>query len=238
MRNIRDVILFISILFGLIGFLYFGAKISDLEKDIVAVKNDLLLIKSTTPGIDYSELIDDDPMIGDKSAPVLIVEFSDFQCPFCRKFYNETYQKIKSEYIDKDLVKYVFRDFPLSFHASAIPAAIGGECVREQGGDDKYFEYHDGIFEIQNPKGQGTVEITNSEIREVAFKTGIDEDKWNQCFEEDRYEDEVKNDLRSGVELGIQGTPGFFINGQAVSGAQPFDLFKTKIDKILEKSKK
>src|SRR3989304_1908007 len=96
----------------------------------------------TQPSVVKASL-DDDAVLGDKNAPVTIIEFSDYQCPFCRKFWTETLPSIKSQYVDTGKVKIVFRDFPLtSIHPSAQPAAEAAECVREQGGDKAYFEYH------------------------------------------------------------------------------------------------
>src|SRR3989344_9492200 len=95
--------------------------------------------------------IDDDPILGNKNAPVTIIEFSDYQCPFCRKFWTETFNQLKAEYIDTGKVKFVYRDFPLtSIHPAAEPAAEAANCVRELGGDEAYYKMHDKIFQEGN----------------------------------------------------------------------------------------
>lgn len=183
--------------------------------------------------VDVSE--DDDAVIGRDDAPITIVEFSDYQCPFCRKFWTETYSQIKKDYIDTGKVRLVFRDFPLSFHPMAIPAAIAAECVREKGKDSGYFRYHDKLFEEQNKidggSSQGpvtkTVEFTNDDLKKWAKELGYNIDS---CLDSEKYKDEVQADFEYGGNVGIQGTPGFFINGVKIDGALPYAQFKSVID--------
>lgn len=173
--------------------------------------------------------IDDDAVKGDKNAPVTIVEFSDYECPFCARFFQNTYPQILSEYIDTGKVKLVFRDFPLSFHRNARPASIAAECVREQKGDDGYYEYHDKIFENQSA-GLGA-----DNLKKWAGEVGADAAQFAECLDSEKYGDEVDKDFKDGQSYGISGTPGFFINGRKVSGAQPFSVFKSIIDEELAK---
>lgn len=180
---------------------------------------------------------DDDPVLGDKNAPVEIIEFSDYQCPFCRKFWTETLPLIKAEYIDTGKVKFVYRDFPLdSIHPGATPAAIAAECVRDQyGGDEAYFKYHDKIFEEQNildsgsPQGpvQGTAQFSSSDLKKWAKDLGYDIDS---CLDSQKFLNEVRGDLSDAQSAGGRGTPYFVINGKPLSGAQPFSAFKQVID--------
>jgi len=171
--------------------------------------------------------VDDDAMQGDEDAPVTIVEFSDYECPFCQRFFNDTYPLIKSKYIDTGKVKYVFRDFPLPFHQNGIPAANAAECVREQGGDEMYFAYHDALFENQNA-------LSMSTYKTLAADFDINQAEFASCVDELRFEDEINADIDAGVEYGVQGTPAFFINGIFINGAQPYAMFEAAIEKALE----
>jgi len=164
---------------------------------------------------------DDDAFLGDADAPVVIIEFSDYQCPFCARFWSQTLPALKSEYIDTGKVKFVYRDFPLtSIHPMAMSAAEATECVRDQGGDDAFFEMHDAIFENQPA-------LSDSLLRKLASDLGYD---INDCLDSGEFRSEVQNDLSDGQAAGGRGTPYFVINGIPLSGAQPFSAFKQVID--------
>lgn len=167
--------------------------------------------------------VDDDAIKGDEDAKVTIIEFSEFQCPFCKKYYDEAYGKIIEEYVDTGKVRYVFRDFPLSFHANAQKASEAAECAHEQ---DKFWEYHDKLF-----KNQQSLDVDS--LKKYAKDLGLDEDKFNACLDSGKYEQEVKDDFNDGVNYGVQGTPSFFINGKLIAGAQPFENFKVIIEEEL-----
>jgi len=173
--------------------------------------------------LDMKTLSDDDAFIGSKDAPVTIVEWSDFECPFCNRFFKNTLPQIKEQYIKTGKVKLVYRDFPLSFHENAQKAAEAAECAGEQG---KFFEMHDMIFE----RGvQGGV----SAFKSYASRIGLDTAKFNKCLDSGAMASEIEKDIRDGTNAGIRGTPGFIINGKLVSGAQPFSVFKAAIDSAL-----
>ena len=164
--------------------------------------------------------VDDDPVKGDKNAPVTIIEFSDFQCPFCGKFFKETFGQIDEKYIKTGKVKMVFRDFPLSFHENAQKSAEAAECADEQG---KFWEYHDMLFENQE-------KLSVEDLKRYAVELGLDKDKFDSCLDSEKYKDEVKKDFSDGQKYGVSGTPAFFINGKLVSGAQPFSAFEKVIE--------
>lgn len=176
------------------------------------------------------DFTDDDAVLGDEDAPVTIVEFSDYQCPFCGKFFNETLPSIKEEYIDTGKVKLVYRDLPLSFHADAYPMAHLAECVRDQKGDDAYFKMHDKIFELMGQSG-----IDSEAILAYADELGVDTDELTECTESDKFKEEIDGDAADANRAGINGTPGFIINGLVVSGAQPFSAFESIIEAELAK---
>jgi protein-disulfide isomerase len=163
---------------------------------------------------------DDDPVLGDADAPIEIIEFSDFECPFCSRFYTQTMPQIVSEYIDTGKAKLVFRDFPLSFHANAQKAHEAAECAKDQ---DKYWEMHDTIFENQQA-------ISVADLKGHAADLGLDSEAFDSCLDSGEKAAEVAKDLADGQAAGASGTPTFFINGVKLVGAQPFSAFKQTID--------
>jgi protein-disulfide isomerase len=177
---------------------------------------------------------DDDPWLGSEDAKVTVIEFSDYQCPFCRKYWTESYPQLKEEYIDTGKIKYVFRDFPLGFHPSATLASVAGNCVAEQKGNDGYFEFHDIAFSEQAKQGQGTIQFTEDDVMSwVEQIDGIDKTKFDQCYNDPAQKAEVDADLAAGTQAGVSGTPSFFINGEMLVGAQPYSVIKATIEKAL-----
>jgi len=176
---------------------------------------------------------DDDASLGSEDVPVTIIEFSDYECPFCKRHFTQVYPEIKSKYIDTGKARLVFRDFPLSFHDPlATEEAMAAECAREQGGDKVYFEYHDLIFETTSSNGRG---MQKSQLYDLAEQVGVDKDKFTECLDSEKYKEEVQKDIADGQAAGVSGTPAFLINGKLVSGAQPFEVFKQIIDAELTK---
>lgn len=200
-------------------------------KDYIAKEQEQVNQPQVVSG-DYS---DDDAFLGDKNAPVTIVEFSDYQCPYCRSFYNETLDQIKEKYIETGKAKLVYRDYPLSFHSGALPAALAAECAREQEGDEIYFAMHNKIFDGQNLLGNGTVDIPDEDLRKYAQELDLDMDTFDECIESEKFKEEIYADMADGQRAGISGTPGFIINGQRLSGAQPFSAFESIIEAELSK---
>ena len=162
------------------------------------------------------------PPKGSASAPVTIVEFSDFQCPYCSRV-NPTVQQVMQEYGDK--VKIYFRHFPLSFHENAQKAAEASLCANDQG---KFWAMHDLMFAEQD-------KLTVDALKEKAARLELDTNKFNQCLDSGQHAGDVQTDMQAGVAAGVSGTPGFFINGRFVSGAQPFEAFKEIIDDELQR---
>lgn len=164
--------------------------------------------------------VDDDPVLGDKDAPVTIIEFSDYECPFCGRNFRETYPLLKKNYIDTGKVKLVYRDFPLNFHPMAVPAAVAANCVRENGGDSAYWKMHDRIFENQQS-------LSNENLKKWAKDLGHD---IGNCLDSGKYKEEVQKDVADGSAAGVKGTPSFFINGRQLEGAQPYAVFQQAIE--------
>ncbi|MBT3835687.1 thioredoxin domain-containing protein [Candidatus Woesearchaeota archaeon] len=188
--------------------------------------------EAPAPTVDMKSLLDDDAVKGDKNAPVTIVEWSDFGCFFCEKFYVETLGQIEEEYVKTGKVKIVYRDFPWEeAHPGATKAAEAAECAADQG---KFWEMHDMIFEDKIEGGVGGV----TAYKQYASKLGLNTKNFNTCLDSGKYADEIEKDKKDGIIAGIKGTPGFIIGpsdgkGVLVSGAQPFAVFKLGIDKLL-----
>lgn len=184
------------------------------------------------PGAKVNVSADNDAFLGNEKAKVTVIEFSDFQCPFCRSFWRDTVPQLKKEYIDTGKIKFVYRDYPLNFHAGAKPAAEGTECARDQG---KFWELHDKIFQEQDKQGQGTIQFTKTDVVKWADQIGLNMTQFNQCLDSGKYKAEVEKDFADGSAAGVSGTPTTFINGRSLVGAQPFSSFKAIIDEELSK---
>ncbi len=187
--------------------------------------------EANKPKFVEGDFTDDDPFLGNTDAPVTIVEWSDYECPFCARFFKNTLPQIKEKYIDTGKVKFVYRDFPLGFHDPlATQEAYAANCAREQGGDDTYFAYHDLIFNTTKGNGRG---LEVEQLYKMARELNLDEAKLKECVESEKYKDEVAKDMADGQKAGVRGTPGFLVNGQLVSGAQPFSAFEQVIEEVL-----
>ncbi len=157
------------------------------------------------------------PSRGPENAPVIIVEFSDFECPFCQRG-HDTMEQVMQAYAGK--LRLVFRQFPLDFHPHAQKAAEASLCANEQG---KFWEYHDVLFKNRE-------KLEPASLKEYAGSLGLDAAKFGQCVESSKFANQVKEDMEAGRKVGVSGTPAFFINGIVLSGAQPFEEFKKVID--------
>lgn len=173
--------------------------------------------------------IADSPYMGDADAPVVIVEYTDLQCPFCSRHFLETMPQIKQNFIDTGLVRYVFKDFPLTnIHPQAVPAAEAARCANDQ---NAYVAMHDQLFAAQE------LWANNSEalaiFSGIAEQLGLDMAAYEECMAENRHQAQVLADLEEGASLGVRGTPAFFINGYFLSGAQPYSTFESAINSLL-----
>ena len=166
-----------------------------------------------------------DPSTGAASAPVTIVEFSDFQCPFCRQV-APTLKQVRDTYGDK--VRIVWKDFPLTqIHPQAFKAGEAAHCAAEQG---KFWEYHDTLFGSQQ-----ALQVTD--LKKYAAELGLDSAKFDPCVDSSKYADRVREGVAQGSRLGVNSTPTMYVNGRLVSGAQPYDVIAAVIDEELSRSK-
>jgi len=170
----------------------------------------------------YDVPVDDDPFIGPEDAPITIIEFSDYQCPYCKKWHDEVLDRMLANYPGQ--IRFVYRDFPLiSLHPGAAPAAEAADCAGEQG---SYWPFYQALFSMK-------YDLTTEAYQQYAAELGLDMQAFAECLADRRYEPEVMGDYNYAVNLGISSTPTFFINGIPIVGAQPYEVFKQLIDKEL-----
>ena len=201
-------------------------------------KRDAVEQPTGQPSEQQSLSADDDPFLGPEDAEIVVIEFSDYQCPYCgasegthdalvSQFkarspdYEAAVPKLR-ELAEQGKIKFVYRDFPLSGHQYAQKAAEASECADEQG---KYWEYHDALFENQE-----TLDVAS--LKTYAADLSLDADTFNECLDSGSMADEVQKDFDDGTKAGVDGTPAFFINDKLLSGALPFSAFEQAINTL------
>jgi protein-disulfide isomerase len=162
------------------------------------------------------------PSKGPDNAPITIVEFSDFECPFCSRV-NPTLAQVQQNYGDK--VRIVFRQFPLAMHPNAQKAAEASLCAHDQG---KFWQMHDLMFAQQK-------ELGVDQLKAKASQLGLDTESFNQCLDSGEYADQVRTDMADGTAAGVSGTPAMFVNGVPISGAVPYEQVAAMIDDELDR---
>lgn len=170
------------------------------------------------------EIDPSDPVLGNADAPVTIIEFSDFECPFCKQYHDTTFKQIKQTYIDTGKVKYIFKDFPLSqLHPRAQASAEAAQCANDQG---KFWDYGDALFKNQKA-------LTDDDLKRYAADLKLDIQAFGECYASGKHRAGISNDQQTGIKAQVTGTPGFAINGRRLDGAQPFDKFQALIEQAL-----
>jgi protein-disulfide isomerase len=165
------------------------------------------------------EISETDPSFGPEDALVTIIEFSDFECPFCKSYFEQTHPQLIENYEGR--IRFVYKDLPLtSIHPNAAPASNAALCAFEQ---DAFWPFHDLLF-------GGSLELGRASYEEYASQLGLDMQEFILCLDEERYADVVQADMEYALEIGARSTPTFFINGIGLVGAQPFEVFAQIID--------
>lgn len=196
---------------------------AQLRAIIQSVLDELASGAASAEGSDRFALVDDDPYLGDENAPIVIVEFSDFFCTFCKRHFDQTFKPLLENY--GQYIRYVYRDFA-RLTAESTPAAAAAGCAFAQG---KFWEFHGAFFDNQSELGYDF-------YLQTAENFELDIEEYTACLDEGRYIDEVEIDGFDGQIAGVRGTPGFFINGQILSGAQPYSIFERMIQRELDKA--
>jgi protein-disulfide isomerase len=168
------------------------------------------------------------PAKGAEGAPITIIEFSDFQCSYCRKFWKETLPRLEAEYVKPGKIRFIYRHLAILGEQS-VSAGQAAECAREQG---KFWEYHDRLFASQGP-----LAFTMGNLKRYAKDLGLDSVAFNQCLDSGKFAQKVEAETGVGKMLGLRGTPSFFINGRPLIGAHPYETFQLLIEDELEKAK-
>lgn len=191
----------------------------------------------TPPPVVTGSLADDDPALGDPNAPVTFVEFGDFQCPFCNRFFREAEAQIIERYVKTGKVRFVYRDFAF-LGAESNAAAEAAECADEQG---KFWPYHDRLYNFiwdnyfgKNQNGENVGAFSTENLERFASETGLDTGSFRECLTSHRYKVEVEKDTADGRAAGASGTPTAFINGKILVGALPFGQFEAAIEEALK----
>jgi protein-disulfide isomerase len=185
-----------------------------------------------TETVDMSNVeMEGEPVLGQEDAPITMVVYEDFQCPFCKRFEEGAVPQIVSNYVDNGQVKIVWKDRPLTqLHPWAKPAAEAMECVYRESGDDTFWTLKDKIFSNQN---QLSTSNAQSKIKTWASEEGVSESAIQSCIDKGDAMKEVEADSTEGQKIGASGTPTSFVNGQKLTGAQPFSRFETVIEEEL-----
>lgn len=167
------------------------------------------------------------PVLGNKNAKVTVVEFADFQCPFCEKLFTDVYPSLKKDFIDTGKIKFAFRDYAFLGQESTF-AAEAARCANDQG---KFWDFHDYLYTHQGSENSGT--FAKDKLETIASTIGLDTQSFNQCLESDKYAKGVAEETKAGQDFGVSGTPGTFVNGNLIIGAQPYSAFQTAINQAL-----
>ncbi len=164
------------------------------------------------------------PVRGNANAKVTLVEYSDFECPFCKRFHDDAMKNVLKDYVETGKVKVVYKHFPLPFHPNAQKAAEAAECANDQG---KFWEMHDKLFAMQE------IAIDVASLKKYARELGLNPEKFDKCLDNSEKASAVQKDLDEGQLDGVSGTPTSFINGKAIVGAQPYAAIKAAIEAAL-----
>ncbi len=223
-------------------------EIKELRKEVSELRNDIKGLRKLMearlkkqPSVPKQPTtgktnINGDPYMGKADAPLVLVEFSDYECFYCARFFRETLPQIRKEYIDTGKLKHVFKDFPLRFHKKAKKAAEASLCAGEE---QKYWEMHDLVFENQK-------QIDIPHLINHAKTLGLKADGFEKCLNDSRYAKGVDKDINTGQKIGVRGTPSFIlgringkgeVEGDIIRGARPYKAFKSALDAMLAKTK-
>lgn len=173
-------------------------------------------------------LVSSYPTLGDENAPVELVEFGDYQCTFCAKFFKETESALIKKYVDTGILKIKFKDYPINGSESQA-AALGASCANDQG---RFWDYHDKLFNER--KGYQAGVFTEENLISFAGELGLDSDQFTECYQSGKFRSQVAKDLNDARLVGAKGTPTFFLNGQSVPGAQPLEFWELAIQQMLD----
>lgn len=208
----------------LIAGLIFSGSIYYVRKNEAA---GITLVKSSPDTVSNHETI-----LGDSKAPVTLIEYADYQCPFCGKFFNQIEPKLRDEYIKTGKLRMVYRDFSV-LGAESDAAANASQCAEDQG---KFWDYHDGLYMAESKDGKENNGNLNRDLfLMLAQSNGLDMTAFTNCIDSNKYIERIKQESKNGLAMGLPGTPTNYIDGKQVAGLQPYSVYKTLIDVALQK---
>ncbi|WP_129629122.1 DsbA family protein [Candidatus Oscillochloris fontis] len=173
---------------------------------------------------------DDPRALGDPNAPITIYEFTDYECPFCKQFYAETRPQIIAEYVETGKVRFVSRDLPLEIHASAMLAAVAGHCAAAQ---QNFWPMYETLFETHQVEWGGVPKRDRETMIDLATQIGIEPVAFTACLDDPATEQAVQAEMQAAMQLGVNSTPNFIVNGTVLRGALPFSNFRQLIDSLI-----
>lgn len=211
-------------------------ELKTLQQEVKALRGD---IKSRPVNVAKAEklkslVIKGSPTIGDSNAQVVIVEFSDYQCPYCKRHFTQTFSEIEKQYVDTGKIQYAMKQYPLGFHAKARGASTAALCG-ERLKSGSYFDFHSSIF-------NGTTALNQSAYLALAKDLGLSQSKFESCLNDPAISKIIDTDMQQGESVGVSGTPAFLIgkikdgklvDGRLISGARSFSSFASTIDSLL-----
>lgn len=223
----------VMLLIGLAGGYLLRPLILGQVSNTVSIATPATIIPTTDPAVASQKLMESVlPKVrhfrGDPDAPVTMIEFGDFQCPFCGRFFVQTEPQINQAYIESGKVRFGYFNFAFLGPESTW-SAEAAECAADQ---DKFWEYHDKLYNSQSGENQGAFSKDN--LKAFAEELGLDTQAFNECLDSGKYTSLVQQDTQFSSSMGVRSTPTFVINGQAVIGAQPFEIFQQVIDSLLK----
>ena len=213
-----------------------GGGISDQQMDTLISEINSIQVSTansaTSSAMPLVSFGTDDPMKGDQDAELTIIEFSDFQCPFCKRFFDQTLPLLEESYIDTGKVNFVWRDFPMQSHQNAVPAHVAAQCAGNQG---QFWKYHDLLFINQAEWSSIPVEAVVGKLVLYADSLGLEADKFETCLTSGATLQKIQDDYQDGAQYGVRGTPTFFIGNEKdgyvlLSGAKPYEEFQAIIE--------
>ncbi len=179
------------------------------------------------------KLTNDDVVMGDLNAPVTVIEYGDYQCTFCGRFFSDTESQIVDNYVKTGKVRFVFRNFPF-LGPESVPAANAAECAKDQG---KFWEYHDALFSAEVKDGQeNNGNLNRGLFMSIASGLGLNTTQFGSCLDSGKYASLITAQKNTAISLSVQATPTFFVDAQKVEGALPYDQFRALIDQTLATS--
>ncbi len=234
--NLSMAIIFAAVMISG-SLIYFASQITapapndlsaQIQEGIEAYVNGTQGADRAVAEINMDDLVENQPYMGEEDASVVLVEFSDYKCGYCSKFFNETLPLIKEKYVDTGKLKFVYKDFLLGYKGD-YEAALAAECTRDQLGNEAFFDMHSHIFETISDG------FSIDTYADYAAILGADRSEFVTCVESEKFKEEIYGDGEMGRSVGVSGTPGFVLNGKVISGAQPYRVFEEAIESELQK---